>query len=180
MSKYKILFQLTGSIACFKACAVISRLVREGCEVKTACTPSALRFIAPATLEGLTGKPVYSDMFEPKQSIEHVALSKWLDLSIVCPATANILGKMASGIGDDCVSTLFLAHDFSKPCLVAPAMNRNMWKHPATKRSIGVLKEYGVQVLPVAHGRQACGDEGEGRLLEPDAIYGHIMRALAK
>ncbi|NLO90717.1 MAG: flavoprotein [Elusimicrobia bacterium] len=178
MSKYKILFQLTGSIACFKACALISRLVREGCEVKAACTPSALRFIGQSTLEGLTGRPLYCDMFEAKQSVEHIALSKWADLSIICPATANIMGKMASGIGDDCVSTLFLAHDFSKPCLVAPAMNRNMWKHPATRRSVELLEEYGVEVLPVAEGRQACGDEGEGRMLEPDDIYAYIMAAL--
>ncbi len=178
MSKYKILFQLTGSIACFKTCAVISRLVREGHEVKTACTPSALQFIGPATLEGLTGKPVYCDIFEKKQAIEHIALSKWLDLSIVCPATANIINKMAAGIGDDCVSTLFLSHDFAKPLLVAPAMNKNMWRHPATQRSAEILRGWGVSVLPVAKGRQACGDEGDGRLLEPDALYAAIMAAL--
>jgi phosphopantothenoylcysteine decarboxylase/phosphopantothenate--cysteine ligase len=180
MSKSKILFQLTGSIACFKACAVISRLVREGHEVKTACTPSALQFIGPATLEGLTGRPVYADVFEKKQSIEHIALSKWTDLAIVCPATANMMNKMAAGIGDDAVSTLFLSHDFAKPFLVAPAMNKNMWKHPATQKSVEILRGWGVDVLPVARGRQACGDEGDGRMLEPDAIYAAITAALKK
>jgi len=180
MSKYKIVVGLTGSIACFKACAVISRLAREGCDVKTACTKSALQFIGPATLEGLTGKPVYSDIFEKRQNIEHVALASWLDIAVICPATANIINKMAAGVGDDCVSTLFLAHDFKKPCLVAPAMNRNMWRHPATVRSIETLRGWGVHVMPAAYGRQACGDEGEGRLPEPDAIHAEIMRLLKK
>ncbi len=178
MSKYRIVFSLTGSIACFKACALISRLVREGNEVKTACTPSALKFIGPSTLEGLTGKPVYADMFESRQNIEHVSLSKWMDIAIVCPATANIIGKMAAGVGDDCVSTLFLAHDFSKPFLVVPAMNVNMWKHPSTRSSVETLRGWGVNVMPASSGRQACGDEGEGRMPEPDDIHAVIMRLL--
>jgi len=180
MSGSKILFQLTGSIACYKACFAISRLVQEGCEVKTACTRSALQFIGPATLEGLTRKSVYSEMFERERALDHVDLAKWYDLAVLCPATANILGKLAGGIGDDCVSTLFLAHDFKKPYLIVPAMNKSMYEHPATKRSMKVLKSWGVKVLGAATGRQACGDVGPGRMLEPGEICAEIRKALGR
>lgn len=180
MSGSKILFQMTGSIACYKACSVISKLVQNGFEVKAACTKSALKFIGVSTLEGLTRKPVYADMFEGERSLEHVELAKWLDLSIICPATGNIINKMAGGIADDCVSTLFLAHDFSKPVLVAPAMNQNMYAHPATKRSITTLKSWGVKILDTDTGYQACGETGAGRLLEPDKIYEEILNFLGK
>jgi phosphopantothenoylcysteine decarboxylase/phosphopantothenate--cysteine ligase len=178
MSGSKILFQLSGSIACYKACSVISKLVQNGFDVKTAATKSALRFIGTATLEGLTHKPVYADLFEGERALEHVELAQWYDLAILCPATANILGKLAAGIGDDCVSTLFLAHGFKKPYLIAPAMNRNMLAHPATKRSMSVLQGWGVKVLGTGTGRQACGDRGPGRMLEPDAVYAEILKAL--
>lgn len=168
---------MTGSIACYKACGVISKLVQNGFEVKIACTKSALEFVGISTLEGLTRKKAYTDMFHGDKSLEHVDLSKWLDLAIICPATGNILNKLAAGIADDCVSTLFLAHDFSKPFLIAPAMNRNMYEHPATKRSIATLKSWGVRILDTESGYQACGDTGPGRLLEPGKIYEEIVRA---
>jgi phosphopantothenoylcysteine synthetase/decarboxylase len=174
-SKGNILFQLTGSIACYKACNVISKLVQEGYEVKTVVSQNALKFIGKSTLEGLTHHAVYSDTFEDRSALEHIALTKWLDLAIVCPATANIINKMAAGIGDDYISTVFLAFDFSKPYLIAPAMNQNMWAHPATKRSVSILKGWGVKVLGTGTGYQACGDKGAGRLLEPDAIYKEII-----
>jgi len=157
---------------------VISKLVQDGFTVKTAATESALRFIGPATLEGLTREPVYADLFEGRKALEHVELTQWYDLAIVCPATANILGKFAGGIGDDCVSTLFLAHDFKKPFLIAPAMNSRMLAHPAVQRSISVLKGWGVSVLGTGTGRQACGDSGPGRMLEPGEIHAAILKAL--
>ena len=181
MSKYNgknILFQLTGSIACYKACMVISRLVQDGFQVKAACSANALRFIGRSTLEGLTHNPVHLDMFGEKSGIEHVETVKWLDLAIVCPATANIINKFAAGIGDDYISTTFLAFDFSKPYLIAPAMNKRMYAHPATVRSMRVLKEWGVRVLGSGSGYQACGDEGDGRLLEPDELYREIRDAV--
>jgi len=178
MSRSKILFSLTGSIACYKACQIVSRLAADGCEVKAVCTPAALRFVGAATLEGLTNKPVYADMFDAKTALDHVDLAKWADLSIICPATANTINKLAAGIGDNAVTTLFLAHDFPKPCLVAPAMNQAMWAHPATRRAVDTLKSWGVTVLDVDFGRQACGDVGPGRLLDPERIYEAIKRGL--
>ena len=180
MSGSKILFQLTGSIACYKACNVISMLVKDGHEVITSCTESALKFIGRATLEGLTRRPVYTDMFQPARALDHIDLTKWADLAIVCPATANIISKLAHGIADDCISTLFLAYDLEKPFLIAPAMNQNMYNHPATRKSIGILKEWNVNVLNTAEGRQACGDSGPGRMLEPDEIYEEIMKNISR
>ena len=169
-----ILFILSGSVACYKACFLISRLAREGHEVKTAVTENALQFIGAATLESLTSKTVYSDMFGKKEQIEHVSLSKWADVTILCPATANIINKMAAGIGDDCASTLFLAADLKKPFIVVPAMNVNMYEHPSVTRGIKQLKDWGVKVMGPAVGRQACGDVGPGRMPEPEDIYKFI------
>ncbi|MBU2574282.1 MAG: flavoprotein [Elusimicrobia bacterium] len=200
MKKNKILFQLTGSIACYKACNVISRLVQEGFSVKTICSTNALKFIGKSTLEGLTHNPVYVDTFEEKFALEHVEIVKWLDLAIICPATANIINKLAAGIGDDYISTAFLAFDFAnacagaampagrqvskhgvpqtaKPYLIAPAMNKNMYAHPATVKAIKTLEGWGVKVLGTGVGCQACGDKGAGRLLEPEAIYKEIIKA---
>jgi len=176
--KGNILFQLTGSIACYKACNVISKLVQDGYEVRTVCSENALKFIGKSTLEGLTHKAVYVDTFEDRSALGHIALTKWLDLAIICPATANIMNKLAAGIGDDYISTVFLAFNFSKPYLIAPAMNQNMYTHPATKRSIGILEGWGVKVLGTGAGYQACGDKGAGRLLEPEAIYKEIKKAV--
>jgi len=174
----KVLFLLTGSIACYKACNVISKLVQAGCEVKTVCTPNALKFIGKSTLEGLTHNPVYTDTFEDRSALEHIELTKWMDLAIVCPATANVMNKLAAGVADDFLTTLFLAWDTKKPYLIAPAMNRNMWAHPATKRSVKTLEDWGVKVLGTAKGYQACGDIGEGRLLEPADLYLEIRKHL--
>lgn len=180
MCAARILFKLSGSISAWKACAVISRLVQDGHEVQTVATEAALRFIGPATLEGLTGRPVASDLWERGAAMEHINLVKWADLVVMCPATANSINKLATGSGDDLVGALFLAHNWHKPYLLAPAMNPAMWSHPATIDSVDRLKSWGVRVLPVGTGRLACGDEGAGRLLEPDEILGHIRAALAE
>ena len=171
MANKHILFLLSGSVACFKACEVISALVAQGHEVQTAVTPQALQFIGEATLQGLTRRPVYKDMFAARQSgTEHISLATWADVTVLCPATANILGKMAAGIGDDCVSTLFLAHQFPKPFLVAPAMNTAMYQHPATQATIAKLQTWKVQFIACETGRLACGTQGEGRLAAPATI----------
>jgi len=176
--KSKILFQLTGSIACFKACQLISKLVQSGYEVQTVASQGALRFIGAATLEGLTGKPVYTDLWESGRMMDHISLNRWADLIIVAPASANYLNKAAAGIGDDLLSTLFLAHDFQKPFLVAPAMNSSMYDHPTTKKSIHALQEMEIQVLGTNSGTLACGEKGEGRLLDPDQIFELIEECL--
>jgi phosphopantothenoylcysteine decarboxylase/phosphopantothenate--cysteine ligase len=169
-----ILFQLSGSIACYKACQVISRLAQDGHRVQCVASESALKFVGAATLEGLSGLPLLTDTFAPGRWMEHIELNRWADRSIVCPATANRLNKMAAGIADDLLGNLWLTHDFAKPIMVAPAMNTKMWQHPTTLASVAKLTAMGVQVLTPAAGNLACGDVGEGRLIEPD----DILRAL--
>ncbi|WP_413582766.1 bifunctional phosphopantothenoylcysteine decarboxylase/phosphopantothenate--cysteine ligase CoaBC [Bdellovibrio sp. HCB288] len=180
MSKSKVLFMMTGSIACYKACHVVSRLVQAGCEVQVVMTPSALKFVGNATLEGLTGKPVVSDMYSQGNVMDHIHLMRWADLILVAPATANFINKAAQGIGDDLVSTLFLAHDFKKPFLLAPAMNTSMYLHPVTQKSLASLKSYGVEILDSASGILACGEEGYGKLLDPDEILKITLAHLHK
>src|SRR4051812_25242236 len=106
MSQSKILFQLTGSIACYKACGAISKLVQAGVEVQAVATASALKFVGAATLEGLTGRPVFTDVFEAGKMMDHIHLARWADLAVVCPATAGSLNRLAAGTGDDVVGTL--------------------------------------------------------------------------
>lgn len=180
MSNYKILFKITGSIAAYKSAYLISRLVQSGFEVKTVVTESALKFIGKATLEGLTGSMVYSDSFADRQMMSHISLVKWADLTILCPASANTINKFANGIADNLLTSLFLAHDWNKPYLIAPAMNTNMWEHPATQSSLKKLTSWGVFILPTAEGYLACGDIGKGKLLVPDEIFEHIRTALQK
>ncbi|MFH1726997.1 MAG: flavoprotein [Pseudomonadota bacterium] len=175
MAKGNIIFALTGSIACYKACFLISKLVQSGFVVQTIATDSALKFIGKSTLEGLTSRPVYLDMFDKSGNIEHVSLPKWADLAIVCPATANSINKFSHGIADDLLTSIFLAYDLKKPFLIAPAMNHNMFNHPATKESFLKLKKWGVKVLESEYGMQACKEEGDGRLLDPMRIYEEII-----
>lgn len=110
--------------------------------------------------------------------MDHIHLAQWADLAILCPATANSIQKLASGDGSDTLGSLFLAYDLRRPYLVAPAMNQAMFRHPATQQSIDKLKSWGVQVLETDYGRQACGDIGYGRLLQPEKIHAEITRAL--
>lgn len=174
MSNSKILFQLSGSISCFKAAQVISTLVQNGHEVKCVATKSALRFIGEATLEGLTGSPVFRDSFESGQMMDHINLARWADVFILCPATANTINKLSQGIADDVIGQLFLAKGSEKPYLVFPAMNHEMYSHPATQEAIKTLTHWGVKVMPTGSGHQACGETGLGRLLEPSDIVAHI------
>jgi phosphopantothenoylcysteine decarboxylase/phosphopantothenate--cysteine ligase len=179
MSKSKILFQMTGSIACYKACQAVSRLVQAGCEVQVVASPAALQFVGNATIEGLTGKPVVSDLYASGNAMDHIHLVRWADLILVAPASANFINKIARGVGDDLLTTMFLAHDFKKPYLVAPAMNTSMYLHPATQESIQALKKMGVEILETASGVLACGEVGWGRLLEPDLIVQEVLSRLS-
>lgn len=180
MSKYKILFNITASIAAYKSAYLISKLVQNGFEVQVVVTESSLNFIGTATLEGLTGKPVMMNMFDSGKMMSHINLIKWADLIIICPASANTINKMANGIADNLVTSLYLAYTGDKPFLVAPAMNTAMYKHPATQKSLRELENFGVKILPTVEGYLACGDVGEGKLLDPDIIYDYIIQALNK
>ena len=180
MSGSRIVFVVTGSIAAYKACEAVSRLVKLGHTVRTVATASALKFVGAATLEGLTGSRVLCDLFEPGAALEHIELTRWADLVVVCPATANTINRFAAGLADDLSGALFLARDPAKPFLLAPAMNPRMWEHPATTAALSRLREWGVRVIPVGEGRTACGETGEGRLAEPDAIVAAVTAALAR
>lgn len=179
MSHSKILFILSGSIAAFKAAQVISRLVQDGNEVQTVATPSALKFIGAATLEGLTGKPVLTDLWENGRAMDHIHLSRWADFGVLCPASANTIAKFASGYGDDLVSTLFLAWPAGKPFHIFPAMNVEMLANPATQTNMGLLASRGCVVHGTGAGTLACGEEGAGRLLEPEKIL-ELLRVPVK
>ena len=179
MSRSNLLFLLSGSIACYKACAVISRLAQAGVTVQTVATPAALRFVGAATLEGLSGRPVFTDVFESGRALDHIELARAADLALVCPATANTINRLAGGLADDPVGALFLAWELkTKPWWIAPAMNARMWEHPATAGSLEKLKSWGVRVLDPIDGPHACGEGGPGRLAEPELIAREILVAL--
>ncbi len=175
-----ILFVLSGSIACYKACEVISQLVQRGHCVRAVATAAAQRFVGEATLEGLTGQRVGTDLFAPGGALEHIALIRWAELTIVCPATANTINAMAAGLGDELAGALLLAHDWKKPLLIAPAMNPAMWSHPATAAAVERLRGWGARFVRVGSGRTACGEIGEGRLAEPEEILSAIEAALIR
>ena len=166
----KILFILSGSIACYKACAAISQLVQRGHQVRTVATPGALKFVGVATLEGLTRERVWTDLFEEGAALDHITLVRWADVVVICPATAHTLNRLAAGLGDDLAGALLLAHDWTTPLVIAPAMNPAMWTHPATVGSVERLRKWGARFVEVGAGRTACGEIGDGRLAEPDEI----------
>lgn len=180
MSASNVLVILTGSIAAAKACDVISRLVQRGHRVRCVATEAALRFVGPATLEGLSGAVPLTDMFAPGAALEHIELTRWADAVLVCPATANTINRLAAGLADDLPGALFLAHERAKPWLIAPAMNPAMWAHPATRAAVEKLQGWGVRFVPVGEGRTACGETGAGRLAEPPVIVAALEAAVAR
>tara|TARA_A100001015_G_C15042064_1_gene740401 strand:+ start:758 stop:1951 length:1194 start_codon:yes stop_codon:yes gene_type:complete len=180
MSKSNILLKISGSIAAYKIGDLISMLVQRGYEVQTVASPSALKFIGPATLEGLSGRAVLTDTYESGKMMAHINLTKWSHLTILAPATANTINKIGYGLGEDLLSTMFLAHDWAKPYFLAPAMNTNMLNHPATQESIERLKRWGVNILNPESGKLACGGIGYGRMMETDNILKTILPYLKK
>jgi len=170
-----ILLLMSGSIACAKATGLISTWVKNGHQVQVACTPAVAHFVGAATLEGFSGHPVHTDTFAAGQVMDHVHLVQWADIIIAAPATANLINKLAAGIADDAVTSIWLAAwGRDKPMILVPAMNTSMWNYPATRDSIARLQSWGVQVLPTAQGNLACGELGAGRMLEPEEILQHL------
>lgn len=174
-ARANVLFQLSGSIAAYKACHAISRLAQAGCDVQTVATDSALEFVGEATLEGLSGRAVATSTFAPGSYMDHIHLVRWADIIVLCPATANSINCLAAGIADDLIGTMFLAHDFSKPYLLAPAMNASMYDHPATTASLDRLRGWGIEILAPDAGSLACGEVGPGRLTDPDVIVAEVL-----
>lgn len=168
LSGKKIVVGVTGGIAAYKACDLVSRLKKQGAEVRVVLTDHACRFVPPLTFETLSGNQAYCDTFDRKYEIEHVSLAKWADLMIVAPATANCMGKLAGGIADDLLSTTMIA--MRSAILMAPAMNTGMWKNPAVQENLAKLKNRGVLFVGPESGFLACGDEDIGRMSEPQSI----------
>ncbi|MCO5112921.1 MAG: bifunctional phosphopantothenoylcysteine decarboxylase/phosphopantothenate--cysteine ligase CoaBC [Bdellovibrionaceae bacterium] len=166
----KVLFKISGSIAAYKACSVISALVQQGHEVQVVATKDVFHFVGESTFEGLTGRSVLSDIHHQGDVMAHIHLNTWADISILCPASANTMAKIANGLADNLVTTLALARVPETPYLLFPAMNPKMWSAPATQDNVKRLQNYGFQIHNGEAGRMACGDVGEGRLLEPDQI----------
>ena len=167
----KVLVGLTGGIACYKVPYLIRSLRKADAEVRVIMTLAATKFITPLTLETVSDNPVAIDMFPEREFVatRHIDLAEWPDLVVIAPATANFLGKAASGICDDLLTTLICATQ--RPVLVAPAMNPGMWQHKPTQRNVTYLKEIGFKFIGPATGEMACDHWGEGRMVEPDQIF---------
>lgn len=170
MNGKHILLCVSGGIAVYKAAALTSKLKQAGAEVKVVMTESAQQFVTVNTFQSLSGQPVYTDTFDEKDpsKIAHIDIADWADLVIVAPATANMIAKMANGIGDDMVSTVLLAA--TAPRWIAPAMNVHMYAHPAVQTNMNTLKSYGYRFIEPGEGYLACGYTGKGRLEEPEII----------
>ncbi len=177
LSNKHILLGITGGIAAYKAPLIARLLIQAGAEVQCVATRNALQFVTPLTLETVSGRPLYSDLFAVNNphSTEHISLKDWADMMLVAPATANIMGKMANGIGDDALSTLLLALT-GKPVVMCPAMNTQMWLNPAVQRSMATLRGDGVHFIMPAEGALACGTSGIGRMEELESIVEQLQQ----
>lgn len=178
MEPRRILLAITGGIAAYKAPELLRALRKAGHEVRCALTPEAERFVSALVLQSLSGRSVRRDLFDAGEEgeIDHIGLADWADLVLVAPATANLLAKMAHGLADDLVSTVLLAT--RAPVLVAPAMNVNMWSHPATRTNCAILRSRGVDFVGPEAGELACGWEGLGRMSEPATIVEAVAARL--
>lgn len=170
----RLLLGLTGGIAAYKSAELARLLVQDGAAVQTVMTESACHFIGTATLQALTGKPVFTDLWQASLSnnMAHINLSREMDAILVAPASADFIAKLANGLADDLLTTLCLARDCI--LLVAPAMNRQMWENPATQRNLATLRQDGVKILGPARGEQACGEFGMGRMLEASELVAEL------
>jgi phosphopantothenoylcysteine decarboxylase/phosphopantothenate--cysteine ligase len=178
-ARKKILLGVTGGIAAYKAAELVRRLSERGVDVHVVMTQAACGFITPATMQALSGNPVFTDMWDTRirDSMAHIELSRDKHLIVIAPATADFLAKIALGLADDLLSTLCLARDC--PLVVVPAMNRQMWEHAATQRNLAQLHADRVEILGPAAGDQACGEVGMGRMLEATEIAQAVTALLS-
>ena len=170
LSQKKILLIICGGISAYKSLELIRLFKKQGSEVKTILTKSAKEFITPLSVASLSQEKVYDDLFnaENEAEMDHISLSRWADLILVAPATANTISKLSAGSSDDLASTVILASD--KDIFLTPAMNVRMWEHPSTKENLNKLKSYGYKVIGPEIGDMACGEFGEGKMTEPKDI----------
>lgn len=178
LSAYEVVVAVTGGIAAYKTCEVVSRLVQRGAGVTVAMTRSARKFIGPATFQALSGRGVLTGLWHPKDptDVQHIAVTSHAHLFLVAPATANILAKFATGIADDIVSTLFTSAPSS--VLLAPSMNDRMWSHPVVQRNLATLVELGCQTVGPGEGWLACRSVGAGRMSEAHDIVDRAAELL--
>ena len=170
----KILLIICGGIAAYKSLETIRILKKNGCEIKTILTKSAKEFVTPLSVTSLSQGKVYEDLFnvENESEMDHIALSRWADLILVKPATANTISKIAKGSSEDLASTVILASN--KPIFLVPAMNVRMWEHPSMKENLEILKTYSYKIIGPEIGEMACGEYGEGKMTEPKVVTNKI------
>lgn len=170
----RVLLGVSGGIAAYKAADLTSQLVKRGDEVRVVMTPNATRFVAPLTFEALSARPVMTDALASgpttagaASAIEHIALAKWAEVAVVAPLTASALARLAIGLADDALGTVWMAIPAGVPCVLCPAMNTAMWEHPVTRRNLRWLEELGrYTIVAPSEKRLACGDVGPGGLAE--------------
>jgi phosphopantothenoylcysteine decarboxylase/phosphopantothenate--cysteine ligase len=178
LSGKHIVLGLTGGIACYKAAELCRALVKEGATVQVVMTAASQQFITPVTLQALSGRAVYSSQWDARQAnnMAHINLSREADAMLIAPCSADFMAKLLHGRADDLLSLMCLARPIEQvPLLLAPAMNREMWAHPATQRNVAQLRADGATVLDVASGDQACGETGDGRMLEADELLQELI-----
>lgn len=171
----RLVLGVTGGVAAYKSAELVRLLGKAGADVHVVLTEGGARFVTPVTFQALSGNPVWSDLWDGRMpnNMAHIDLTRGADAVLIAPASADILAKLVHGLADDLLTTLCLAREC--PLLVAPAMNRQMWEHPATRRNVAQLVADGVEVLGPGAGDQACGEVGLGRMLEPEALLEHLI-----
>src|SRR5574343_383935 len=168
---------LSGGIACYKAADLLRELVKAGATVQVVMTEAATRFVTPVTMQALSNRPVYTHQWDPREAnhMAHINLSREADAVLIAPASADFMAKLVHGRADEILSLLCLARPARVPLLVAPAMNREMWAHPATQRNVAALRADCVTVLGPGTGDQACGEVGDGRMLEAAELRDELI-----
>lgn len=176
----KIILGLTGGIACYKAAELTRTLIKSGASVHIVMTQAAMQFITPVTMQGLSGKPVFSDQWDARidNNMAHITLTRDADVLLIAPCSADFMAKLAHGVCDDLLSTLCVARPATLPLFIAPAMNVEMWQNPAVQRNATQLLADGMQLLGPNTGEQACGEVGMGRMLEPDQLLEEVIASL--
>src|SRR5690606_8677409 len=176
LDQQRFVLGLTGGIACYKSAELLRRMQDHGADIDVVMTEAATHFMTTTTMQALSGRPVYTDAWDSRvsNSMAHISLTRGARAVLIAPASADFIAKLAHGLADDLLSTLCVARG-SCPLLIAPAMNREMWLHPATQRNVAQVQADGARLLGPAEGDQACGETGSGRMLEPHELLAETI-----